>query len=65
MIATTGSPDKVETLKKLGADHVINYRENPNWGEEAKKLTSERNGVDHVVEVSGPVSMAQVSICTI
>lgn len=31
VIATTSSAEKMETLKKLGADHVLNYRENPNW----------------------------------
>jgi NADPH:quinone reductase-like Zn-dependent oxidoreductase len=58
VIATTSSNDKVKTLKKLGADHVINYRENPEWGEEAKKITG-GVGVDHVIEVAGPKSMSQ------
>jgi NADPH:quinone reductase-like Zn-dependent oxidoreductase len=39
VIATTSSASKAEKLKKLGAHHIINYKENPNWGEEAKKLT--------------------------
>lgn len=46
-------------LKKLGADHVINYKEKPNWGEEAKSLTPNQEGVAHVVEVGGPTTMAQ------
>ncbi|KAK2598088.1 hypothetical protein QQS21_005799 [Conoideocrella luteorostrata] len=58
VIATTGSNDKIEVLKKLGADHVINYKENPEWGTEATKLT-DGVGVDHVVEVAGPKSMEQ------
>ncbi|RFU74971.1 alcohol dehydrogenase [Trichoderma arundinaceum] len=58
VIATTGSPDKVQTLKKLGADHVLNYKEDPNWGETAKKLTGGR-GVDHVVQVAGAKEMQQ------
>jgi NADPH:quinone reductase-like Zn-dependent oxidoreductase len=59
VIATTSSKEKAETLKKLGADHVINYKETPNWGEEAAKLTPGGSGVQHVVEVGGPVTMAQ------
>jgi NADPH:quinone reductase-like Zn-dependent oxidoreductase len=59
VIATTSSKEKAETLKKLGADHVINYKETPNWGEEAAKLTPGGAGVQHVVEVGGPATMAQ------
>ncbi|KAL1605516.1 hypothetical protein SLS59_003318 [Nothophoma quercina] len=58
VIATTSSASKAETLKKHGADHVINYKETPNWGEEAKKITG-GVGVQHVVEVGGPTTMAQ------
>jgi NADPH:quinone reductase-like Zn-dependent oxidoreductase len=59
VIATTSSQEKVEFLKKLGADHVINYKETPEWGEVAKKYTPEGRGVEHVVEVGGPTTMAQ------
>jgi len=58
VIATTSSAAKAETLKKLGADHVINYKDTSNWGEEAKKLTGGA-GVQHVIEVGGPSTMAQ------
>ncbi|RTE78603.1 hypothetical protein BHE90_006907 [Fusarium euwallaceae] len=58
VIATTSSDEKAELLKKLGADHIINYRDTPEWGAKAKKLTG-GVGVDHVVEVAGPVSMKQ------
>jgi len=34
VIATTGSDDKREKLKQLGADEVINYKTNKNWSEE-------------------------------
>ncbi|KAH6954149.1 hypothetical protein DER45DRAFT_309010 [Fusarium avenaceum] len=52
VIATTSSAAKADLLKKLGADHVINYKETPNWGEEAKRLTGGA-GVEHVLEVGG------------
>jgi NADPH:quinone reductase-like Zn-dependent oxidoreductase len=58
VIATTGSDDKIDFLKKLGADHVLNYKTNPKWGEEAKKITG-GTGVDQVIEVAGPTSMKQ------
>ena len=59
VIATTSSSEKARCLKETGADHVINYKEVPNWGEEAKKLTSSRGGVDYVVEIGGAGTMAQ------
>lgn len=59
VIATTSSAQKTELLKKYGADHVINYKETPNWGEEAAKHTPGGAGVQHIVEVGGPATMAQ------
>lgn len=59
VIATTSSPTKVQKLKDMGVDHVINYRDVANWGEEAKKLTGSREGVDYVIEIGGGGTMAQ------
>lgn len=36
VIGTCGSPEKVEFIKELGADHVINYRESKYWAEVEK-----------------------------
>ena len=58
VIATTSSPEKAKLLEKLGADHIINYKENPNWGDKVREITN-GNGVDHIIEVAGPTSMAQ------
>ncbi|KAI1175267.1 hypothetical protein F4777DRAFT_335360 [Nemania sp. FL0916] len=58
VIATTSTKDKEELLKKLGADHVLNYKEDENWGETAKKLTGGA-GVDHVIEVGGAATLGQ------
>ena len=59
VIATTSSDAKAEVLKRLGADHVINYKTDQNWGETAKKATPGGVGCAHVVEVGGPQTMAQ------
>ncbi|KAJ8060650.1 hypothetical protein OCU04_010957 [Sclerotinia nivalis] len=59
VIATTSSDSKASTLKKLGADHVINYRTTPEWGAHAKSLTESSIGVTHVIEVGGAKTMAQ------
>ena len=59
VISTTSSDAKAETLKKLGADLVINYKTDEKWGETAKKATPGGVGCAHVVEVGGPKTMAQ------
>lgn len=52
VIATTGSHEKAGRLRDLGADDVINYRENENWDDRVLELTGKR-GADHIVEVGG------------
>ena len=59
VIATTSSDSKAQTLKQLGADHVINYKSDPEWGANAKKLSRRGLGVDHILEVGGPSTMKQ------
>jgi NADPH:quinone reductase-like Zn-dependent oxidoreductase len=58
VIATSSSEEKLEKLQRLGADHVINYKAELAWGSKAKALTDGR-GVDHVIEVGGPSTLAQ------
>ncbi len=58
VIATSSSGEKLERLRALGADHLINYREDAKWGSTAKALTGGR-GVDHVVEVGGAGTLGQ------
>jgi NADPH:quinone reductase-like Zn-dependent oxidoreductase len=56
VVATSSSDAKLERARALGADHVINYRQTPDWGAEAARLTG---GVDHVIEVGGAGTLAQ------
>ena len=58
VIATSSSDEKLEKLKRLGADEVINYKAVADWGQKATDLTDGR-GVDHVVEVGGPATLMQ------
>ena len=51
VIATAGSDDKLAKAKELGADEVINYR-NEDWPKDVKRLTG-RRGVDVVFEHTG------------
>jgi NADPH:quinone reductase-like Zn-dependent oxidoreductase len=57
VIATSSSDAKLERLTALGADHVINYQDNPKWGSAARQLSG--GGVDHVVEVGGAETLPQ------
>ncbi len=57
-ILTSSSDDKLERARQLGADHLINYRREPEWAKPVLELTNGR-GVDHVVEVGGPGTLAQ------
>lgn len=58
VIATSGSNDKLARLRRLGADHVINYRDDPQWGDAVRALTGGA-GVDHVIEVGGAATLEQ------
>ncbi|GAB3151840.1 NAD(P)-dependent alcohol dehydrogenase [Amycolatopsis stemonae] len=58
VVATTSSPEKAESLRKLGADTVIDYRATPEWGKAVLDATGGR-GADRIVEVGGPGTFAQ------
>lgn len=42
VIITSSSDAKLEVAKKLGVQHLINYKTNPNWEEEVLKIVSGR-----------------------
>lgn len=52
-IITSSSDEKLERAKELGADHIINYKNTPDWEKEVLKITGGQ-GVDNVIEVGGP-----------
>jgi NADPH:quinone reductase-like Zn-dependent oxidoreductase len=55
---TSSSGEKLERAQDLGADFCVNYREQQQWGRTVSNWTGGR-GVDHVVEVGGPGTLAQ------
>ncbi|PRD45072.1 NADPH:quinone oxidoreductase [Phyllobacterium phragmitis] len=61
VITTVGSDDKIEKAKALGADHVINYREDRFEGV-VRKLTKKK-GVDVVFEHVGKDTWAGSMLC--
>jgi NADPH:quinone reductase-like Zn-dependent oxidoreductase len=52
VIATSGSDEKLEKAKLLGAGETINYKTREDWERAVFELTGKR-GVDHVIEVGG------------
>ncbi|NRB55436.1 MAG: NAD(P)-dependent alcohol dehydrogenase [Salinicola sp.] len=58
VISTSSNEEKIARLEALGADHTINYREEPEWGKRVQALTDGR-GADHVIEVGGPGTLPQ------
>jgi NADPH:quinone reductase-like Zn-dependent oxidoreductase len=58
VIVTSSSDERLQRALVLGADHGINYRETPNWGEAARKLT-DGQGVDAVIEIGGEGTLPQ------
>jgi NADPH:quinone reductase-like Zn-dependent oxidoreductase len=58
VIITSSSDEKLERARAVGADHVINYKSEAEWGARARDLTGGR-GVDHIIEVGGPGTLPQ------
>jgi NADPH:quinone reductase-like Zn-dependent oxidoreductase len=52
VILLSGSDDKLERAKKLGVNHLINYKSVPKWENEVMKITN-GIGAKHIVEVVG------------
>ncbi|KWV96203.1 MULTISPECIES: NAD(P)-dependent alcohol dehydrogenase [unclassified Erythrobacter] len=63
VIATSSSDEKLERVRKLGADHLINYKEVQAWGPKALEITGGR-GVDCVVEIGGAGTLDQSMLAT-
>lgn len=64
VVATSSSDEKLARLKDLGADHVINYKTDTNWGRSAAEWAGQ--GVDAVIEVGGPGTLNQsITACRI
>ncbi len=57
VIVTSSSNEKLERARALGADGLINYRED-DWAAAARCLTQGR-GVDHILEIAGGPNLAR------
>ena len=57
VIVTSSSNDKLTRAKALGATHGVNYKAVPEWDQAVVETSG--GGVDHVVEVGGPGTLAR------
>lgn len=57
-IVTSSSDAKLERAKAMGADHVINYRTNPEWQDAVMRLT-DGQGADIILECGGAQTLAK------
>ncbi|WP_135075714.1 NAD(P)-dependent alcohol dehydrogenase [Terasakiella sp. SH-1] len=57
VLITSSSDQKLAMAKELGADHTVNYYDNPNWRNEVKSVWSE--GADHIIELGGAQTLEQ------
>ena len=58
VIVISSSDEKLERVKAMGADAVVNYRSVPEWGKVVREM-ADGEGVDHVVEVGGEQTLNQ------
>jgi NADPH:quinone reductase-like Zn-dependent oxidoreductase len=63
VIVTSSSDAKLQRVRTLGADHTVNYSAIPDWGEHVRAMTG-GEGVDHVLELGGPGTLAQSIVAT-
>ncbi|MEW9799227.1 zinc-dependent alcohol dehydrogenase family protein [Alteromonas sp. CYL-A6] len=55
---TSSSDEKLAKAAAMGADFTVNYKQDPDWGKTVSAWTG-GHGVDHVIEVGGPGTLAQ------
>ncbi len=53
VITTTSTPEKTDKAKALGADHVVNYKEMPDFSKHVYADLTGRKGVDVVIDSVG------------
>jgi NADPH:quinone reductase-like Zn-dependent oxidoreductase len=60
VVATSSAPEKLARLRELGADFVVDYRNDPSWAETARRHVG--GAFDLVVEVVGDLDTAIRSV---
>jgi len=63
VVALTSTAQKAKMLSSMGADHVVNYRDTPDWSD-AVRAATQGKGVDIVVETTGTTLSQSLNACT-
>lgn len=63
VVATSSSDEKLKVAEKLGATHLVNYRDTPDWPSKVLEATGGK-GVDLAVDVVGAQSIEETLKCT-
>ncbi|RMZ67471.1 quinone reductase [Pyrenophora seminiperda CCB06] len=63
VIATAGTPHKLDVARSFGADYAVNYRD-ADWPEQVKKLTPKGRGVDIVYDPVGLIDKSMKCIAS-
>jgi NADPH:quinone reductase-like Zn-dependent oxidoreductase len=58
VIITSKDDAKLSKATKMGADHLINYQKDPDWGRTAREICGGA-GADIVIELGGAATMSQ------
>jgi NADPH:quinone reductase-like Zn-dependent oxidoreductase len=58
----TSSDERIERVRKLGADATVNYRTTPEWAKATREITGGR-GYDLILELGGEKTLPQSLRC--
>ena len=61
VVATSSSDEKLQRLRDLGADHLINYTTTPDW---EQAVLESAGPVDAVIDVGGEATLGKSIACT-
>ncbi|QMW31671.1 hypothetical protein G4B84_007052 [Aspergillus flavus NRRL3357] len=62
VISTTSNAEKGAKLRDLGADVIINYAEDSEWGQTAKSQSHRKRGADFVVEIANTMVQSSQAV---
>ena len=57
VITTTSDQEKMKKAKAIGADHVINYKANPNYSKTIYSELTQKRGIDVIVDSVGKLTL--------
>lgn len=53
----SSSDDRLERVRAMGGDAVINYRETEDWARASREITADRGGYDNIIELGGAATL--------